>query len=97
MADVQFEDVIEWDGNSLSVWAVTHRGRVLCEVPRDTIHTLSIYNDAIGREIQRDRRDILERLQPALIAKIAQATLASVSTEIVPLFPEDLSGQAGSR
>jgi hypothetical protein len=30
VVDIRFENEIEWDGRSLSVWAVTHRGRVLC-------------------------------------------------------------------
>jgi hypothetical protein len=93
MADIQFENEIEWNGRSLSAWAVTPRGRVLCEIPRDTIHMLSIYNDATEREIKRDRQDIFKRLRPALVAKIAQNALDAVSVDPIPLFPEDLSGR----
>jgi len=93
MADIQFENEIGWDGRILSVRAVTHRGRVLCEVPRDTIHTLSIYNDAIDREIKRDRHDIFERLRPALVAKLSQTALDAVPMDPVALFPEDLNGR----
>jgi hypothetical protein len=71
MENVRFEEEIAWDGSALSIWAVTPTGRVLCLVPRDTIHMLSIYNDAIEREIERDRHDIVARFQPALAAKIA--------------------------
>ena len=91
MADIQFENEIEWDGKSLSVWAVTHRGRLLCEVPRDTIHMLSTYNDATEREIERDRQDIFERVRPALVAKIGQNALDDMVP--IPLFPEDLIGR----
>jgi hypothetical protein len=90
MADIQFENNIQWDGEKLSVWAVTRRGRIVCAIPRDTIHVLSIYNDAIEREIKRDQQDIFERLRPALIAKI-QNTLDAASVDPIPLFPEDLN------
>jgi hypothetical protein len=93
MADIQFENEIEWDGDSLSVWAVTHRGRIGCEIPRNTIHMLSIYNDATEREIKRDRQDIFERLRPALVAKIVQNALDAISVDPLPLFPEDLGGR----
>jgi hypothetical protein len=93
MADIQFENEIEWDGKRLSVWAVTHRGRVLCEVPRDTIHMLSIYNDAIEGEIKRDRHDIFERLRPALVIKIAQNASDAASMNPILLFPEDLNSR----
>jgi hypothetical protein len=93
MADIQFEDEIEWDGKNLSVWATTHFGRVLCEIPRDTIHMLSIYNDATEREIKRDRQDIFERLRPALVAKIVQNALDAVSVDSIPLSAEDLNGR----
>jgi hypothetical protein len=93
MADIQFEDEIEWDGTNLTVWAATPRGRVLCEVRRDTIHTLSIYNDAIEREIERDRHDILERLRPAIVAKIARNALEGAPAGTVALLPGDQSGK----
>jgi hypothetical protein len=93
MADIRLENEIDWDGTSLSVWAVTHRGRILCKIPRDTIHALSIYNDAIEREIKRDRNDIVEHLRRALVTKIAQAVLDAVSMDPVALFPKDLNGR----
>ena len=93
MADIRFENEIEWNGENLSVWAVTQRGRVLCEVPRDTIHLLGIYNDATEKEIKRDRQDIFERLRPALVAKIAQNVLDAAVADLIPLFPEDLNGR----
>jgi hypothetical protein len=93
MADIQFENEIEWDGTNLTVWAVTLRGRVLCEIRRDTIHTLSIYNDAIEREIKRDRRDIFDRLRAAIVAKIAQNGLKGAPAGTVALLPEDQSAR----
>jgi hypothetical protein len=90
MTDIQFENEISWNGSSLLVWAVTHRGRILCEVPRNTIHSLSIYNDAIEREIERDRQDIFERLRPALVAKIAQNSLFAIADDPLRLLPDDL-------
>jgi hypothetical protein len=92
MVDIRFENEIQWDGEKLSVWAATRRGRIMCRIPRDTIHVLGIYNDAIEREIYRDRQDIFERLRPALIAKIQNA-LDAASVDPIPLFPEDLNGR----
>jgi hypothetical protein len=93
MAEIQFENEIEWDGANLTVWAVTPRGSVLCEIGRNTIHTLSIYNDAIEREIRRDRQDIFERLRPAIVAKIAQLALQRTLTDTVALLPNDQNGR----
>jgi hypothetical protein len=93
MADIQFDNEIAWDGERLSVLAVTHRGRIVCEIPRDTIHMLSIYNDATEREIKRDRQDIFERLRPALVAKVVRNALNAVSVVSILLFPEDLNGR----
>ena len=90
MENIQFENEIAWDGRALSIWAATHQGRVLCLLPRDTIHTLSIYNDAIEREIKRDRHEIFERFRTALVAKIA---LRTVSVDSICLSPDDLNGK----
>jgi hypothetical protein len=67
------------------------------EVPRDTIHTLSLYNDAIEREIDRDRRDMIERLRPALVAKIVDKAIDHFSDNT--LFPRSpkLPSQTASR
>jgi len=90
MTDIQFENEIEWDGKSLSVWAITYRGRLLCEIPRVTIHMLSIYNDAIEREIKRDRHEIFERLRSSVVAKITERAIDTVSMDPIALSPEDL-------
>jgi hypothetical protein len=68
------------------------RGRVLCEVPRDATHALSIYyRDAIERGSGRDRHDINERLRPALVAKIAQNSLCAITKGPLRLLPDDLN------
>jgi hypothetical protein len=48
-------------------------GRVICRVPRETIHKLRPYSDAIGREIHLERHNIVERLAPFLMAKLSRA------------------------
>jgi hypothetical protein len=60
----QLLDEITWDGQALLVAAATENGRVTCRVPRETIHALRIYSDIIGREIQLERRNIVEKLAP---------------------------------
>jgi hypothetical protein len=80
---VQLLDEITWDGQALLVAAATDNGQVTCRVPRETIHALRIYSDIIGREIQGERRKIVERLAPFLIAKLSQAA-AGETPELLP-------------
>jgi hypothetical protein len=64
------EKEIEWNGRELSITVRTDTGSVLCTIPRDTIHGIPIYNDAVGWEIERNKADIFERLKSALSNKI---------------------------
>jgi hypothetical protein len=80
---VRLLDEITWDGQALMVAAATDDGRVICRVPRETIHVLSIYSDSIGREIELERRKIVEKLAPFLIAKVSQAE-AGETAELLP-------------
>jgi len=64
------EKEIEWDGRELSITIQTDTGSVLCTIPRDTIHGIPIYSDAVGWEIERNKADIFERLKSALSNKI---------------------------
>lgn len=73
---------IEWDGAGSS----TGSGQVLCRVPRDTIHAIPFNSDAIEREIRSERHSILQRLTPALRAKL---TVAGPSGW-VELLPSDI-------
>jgi hypothetical protein len=85
-ANVQLGSEIAWDGNNLSVWAVTNGTRVLCTIPRATIHEVPPFGDAIAREIARDRAEIFDRLRSAPIAKMSR-----VQTGPLDLLPADLS------
>ena len=85
---VEFIGDVEWDGKALLIKAVTGLGQVPCRIPRDTIHALPVYSDAIEREIRSQRRAILERLAPALRAKLS----AAESIETVELFPWEVGG-----
>ena len=76
-------DKVTWDGQALVVLATTESGQVVCRVPRNTIHVLRLYSDAIGREIHLERQRIAEKLAPFLAAKLSRAT----SGESVELFP----------
>lgn len=74
---------VEWDGAG---HASTGVGQALCRIPRDTIHAIPFYSDAIEREIRSERHSILQRLTPALRAKLAVAG----SSEWVELLPSDI-------
>jgi hypothetical protein len=76
-------DEIIWDGQALVVILATDDGPLTCRVPRETIHAMRIYSDIIGREIQLERRNIVERLAPFLIAKVSRA-VAGETSELLP-------------
>ena len=82
MVSLSFDEVT-WDGQALVVLATTESGQVVCRVPRNTIHMLRLYSDAIGREIHLERQRIAEKLAPFLAAKLSRAT----NGESVELFP----------
>jgi hypothetical protein len=84
----QLLDEITWDGQALLVVAATENGNVICRVPRETIHALRIYSDIIGREIQLERRKIVEKLAPFLIAKLSQVA-AGATPELLPWEVDD--------
>ncbi|MGL3107829.1 hypothetical protein [Bradyrhizobium sp. BR 1432] len=84
---IEFVGEVEWDGKALLILAVTEFGHVLCRIPRETIHALWLYSDAIEREIRLERHLILERLAPALCAKIS----ALRANEPVDLWPSDVN------
>ena len=82
MVNLSFDEVT-WDGQALVVLATTESGQVVCRVPRNTIHMLRLYSDAIGREIHLERQRIADKLAPFLAAKLSRAT----NGESVELFP----------
>ncbi|MDA9504157.1 hypothetical protein XI09_05125 [Bradyrhizobium sp. CCBAU 11386] len=86
--DIEFVGEIEWDGKALLIQAATEFGHVPCRIPRETIHALSLYSDAIEREIRLERHLILERLAPALRAKISTLTAGKP----VELWPWEVNG-----
>ena len=88
MTATQLENDVRWDGECIVVWALSDRGRVECKIPRNTIHSIPLFADAITREIDRDRNEIVERLRPILLVKIA----GSETTTII-LQPQDLQSK----
>jgi hypothetical protein len=84
----KFSDQINWDGHALYVEAATGLGRVTCKVPRDTVHVIRLYSDAIGREIYLDRHRIVQKLAPFLQAKLSFAEAGQV-IELLPCDVED--------
>ena len=91
---VHAEGEIKWDGQSLSVLVRVEGDIIMCIIPRDTIHGISIYRDAIGREIERDKADIFDRIQSHLLRKIQSgkvdrtASIARVYLELQDLVTE---------
>lgn len=87
MVDEKLSDQIDWDGRALCFSAKLKSGKVHCRVPRDTVHAIYIYNDAMEREIVRDRFRIVEKLTPFLRAKLSHA----LAGETLEIHPEEIS------
>jgi hypothetical protein len=83
---VRLLDEIIWDGKALVVTGAIRDGQAICRVPRETIHRLRPYSDAISREIKLERQEIVERLAPFLKAKLLDAAAG----ETVELYPSDI-------
>lgn len=79
----EFSNLIEWDGRALSFEAAIEAGRVTCRVPRETVHVLRLYDDAIAREIYQERHQIVQKLTPFLLAKLSLAE-AGQTIELLP-------------
>jgi len=85
--------LITWDGQTLAAEITTDHGPILCIIPRHTIHAISIYNDALTWEIERHKRDILDRLKFSLQKKIDSGEIdRSGQMAKVHLEPSDLAG-----
>ncbi len=85
MASLDIEGEIEWDGERLIVWVTTDRGRIRCEIPRETIHEIPLFSDAISREIDRDRKEIVDRIRSNLLNKVARS-----EEQVVRINPGDV-------
>jgi hypothetical protein len=86
VSTISFENLVHWERECVVVWASTEHGRVECKIPRDTIHCIPRYRDSISREISRDRNEIVDRLRPILMAKVA----AGAEDGTIILLPRDL-------
>jgi len=82
----EFSNQIDWDGDALYFEAATDIGQVICKVPRDTVHVIRLYSDAIGREIFLERHRIVQRLAPSLRAKLSFAEAG----QMIELLPSDV-------
>ena len=62
------ESDLKWcsETQTLSGWASVNGIRTHVSVPREMIHRLPVYNDAVEWEIERYKSDIIQRLQPLL-------------------------------
>ena len=83
----QFSNQIDWDGHALYIEAATDIGPVVCKVPRDTVHVIRLYSDAIGREIFLERHRIVQRFAPFLHAKLTRAEAG----QVIELLPGDVA------
>ncbi len=82
----EFSNQIDWDGQALYIEAATDVGRVTCRVPRDTVHVIRLYSDAIEREIYLERHRIVQKLAPFLRTKL----LLAEAGQVIELLPCDV-------
>jgi hypothetical protein len=54
---------------TLEGWAELGGRKIYIRIPREMVHSLSIYNDAVSWEIERFKDDIVQRLAPSLLQK----------------------------
>ena len=73
-----------WDGSSLSIIIGIDDREVTCVIPRNTVHALPHYNDAVSWEIDRHKADIFERVKAMLERKLTQQRQESVRIELSP-------------
>jgi len=68
-----FESDIKWctKTQTLSGWTTVRGAQVHIRVPRDMIHSIPMYNDAVEWEIEQYKSDIIQRLGPYLVAQTA--------------------------
>jgi hypothetical protein len=74
------EILIVWDGETLAAELATFAGPIRCVIPRETIHAISISNDAVDWEIDRYKMEILHLKQcsgrkSACAAKLSKSAL----------------------
>jgi hypothetical protein len=86
MIEERISDRIDWDGSALCFDARHGGGHVHCRVPRETVHMIRLYADAIEREIVIDRFRIVEKLAPLLRAKLSTARVG----DVVELLPDEI-------
>jgi hypothetical protein len=86
MIEGRISDQIDWDGSALCFDARRGGGLVRCRVPRDTVHAIPYYNDAIEREIVIDRFRIVEKLAPVLLARLS----AAHAGDMLELLPDEV-------
>jgi hypothetical protein len=67
---LEFESDIQWDGTTLSRWAVIDGQRIQLNASREMIHRLPLYNDAVSWEIERHKNDIFDRLKSELLGAV---------------------------
>jgi hypothetical protein len=69
-----FESEIKWctKTQTLSGWTTVNGTQVHVSLPRNMIHRIPMYNDAIEREIEHYKSDIIERLKPYFVAQTAE-------------------------
>ena len=74
MSRVSDQTALRWRETTqmLEGWTELGGRKIYVRITREMVHSLSIYNDAIGWEIERFKDDIVQRLAPSLLQEAAE-------------------------
>ena len=74
MSGVSDQTPLRWREatQTLEGWTEFGGRKIYVRITREMVHSLSVYNDAVGWEIERFKDDIVQRLAPSLLQEAAE-------------------------
>jgi hypothetical protein len=71
---ITFDDEVQWDATTLTLWANRGSERIRCRAGRATINELAGFTDADSPTIGHRKKEIADQLKPAFLRKIERGT-----------------------
>jgi hypothetical protein len=74
MSSVVDLSALHWreETQTLEGWTLLGGRKIYARVPREMVHSLAMYNDSLGWEIEQFKDDIIQRLAPSLLQDAAE-------------------------
>jgi hypothetical protein len=69
MSSIDHQAALKWReaSQTLEGWTELDGRKIYVQISREMVHSLPMYNDAIGWEIERFKGDIVQRLSSSLL------------------------------